>query len=130
MRSEDQVKRKTIAGLKEEGYEVLEKNLGKNRGTDLVFAKSNTTLVIEAEGNRKPDGTALKTDQKYTHLLRAVDQLLLRVPKYGETASYALALPRDPYYVKKTIEMKIGLKRLGVGIYWVEESGEVVSESA
>jgi len=57
--------------------------------------ESGTPYFIEVEGNKKPDGRPLTSSQKYTHFLRAVGQICIRMEQDGV---YALGLPFDTLY--------------------------------
>ncbi len=122
------IKNKVIDSLRKEGYDLVEENPGKRQGTDLRFSKLQQDVVIEAEGNKRPNGDPKKQSQMYTHFLRAVGQLCIRITKYGKKTRYALALPREQYYLTKAKETMAGLRRLKVGVYWVEDDGKVTFE--
>lgn len=111
--------REHLAGL---GFEV--KTRTTKHGVDVTACKEGRDHYIEVEGSTKPDGSPLASNQKYTHLLRAVGQLCLRLHDNPE-AVLGLALPEDNYYRKKVDELQTALKRLGVTVYFVDSDGRV-----
>ena len=108
--------------LKNIGFEVKER--AGAHGVDITASKDGRDYYIEVEGNSKPDGRPLTSSQKYTHLLRAVGQLCLRLHDNPE-AVLGLALPEDDYYRKKVDELQTALKRLGVTVYIIDSDGRV-----
>jgi hypothetical protein len=70
------------------------------------------SYFIEVEGNKKPDGRPLTSSQKYTHFMRAIGQICMRMDKDGV---YALGLPFDTLYcdyLRRTLKARhlLGLK--------------------
>lgn len=87
-------------------------------GVDIEAAdRSGTLYFIEVEGNKKPDGRPLTSRQKYTHFLRAIGQICMRMEKDGV---YALGLPYDTYYCKylqKTVKARLLLSLKIIMVY-------------
>jgi hypothetical protein len=108
--------------LKEHGYTVKERT--SEHGVDVTAFKNNKAFYVEVEGNTKPDGKPLTTSQKYTHLLRAVGQICLRMND-DPNGVYEVVLPDDPYYRKKIGKLQIALNKLCVATYFVDEKGIV-----
>lgn len=111
--------------LKRKGYHVMKRK--GPQGVDIKARdKSGRDLYVEVEGNKKPDGRPLTTSQKYTHLLRAVGQISLRMSGSRKNSTYALGLPLDPYYYKMiSMGLSTALGRLRVVILWVGNKGKV-----
>ena len=108
--------------LKEQGFTVLERT--KKQGVDIQAIKDGKNYYVEVEGNTKPNGKPLTASQKYTHLLRAIGQICLRMNTDPEGVFY-LALPEDEYYEEKVDKLQTSLKKLGVATYFVDSSGKV-----
>jgi len=119
---ESEVEERLREHLADLGFEVKERTT--KHGVDVTASKDGRDHYIEVEGSTKPDGSPLASSQKYTHLLRAVGQLCLRLHDNSE-ATLGLALPEDGYYRKKVDELRIALKRLGVIVYFVDSDGRV-----
>lgn len=122
MPKESEVEERLREHLADLGFEVKERTT--KHGVDVTASKDGRDHYIEVEGSTKPDGSPLASSQKYTHLLRAVGQLCLRLHDNSE-ATLGLALPEDGYYRKKVDELRIALKRLGVIVYFVDSDGRV-----
>lgn len=122
---EAEVEERVRKHLKEQGFTVLERT--KKQGVDIQAIKGGRNYYVEVEGNTKPDGTPLTASQKYTHLLRAIGQICLRMNDDPEGVFY-LALPEDKYYKEKLDKLQLPLRKLGVLIYSVELNGRVVEQ--
>ncbi len=70
--SEEAVSRTIADRLREEGYTILEHHLGREHGVDIKAEKDSKLLLVEVEGNEKPNGEPLTSIQRYTHYLRAL----------------------------------------------------------
>ena len=92
------------------------------RGVDVTASKNGKKYYVEVEGNTKPDGNPLTSSQKYTHILRAVGQICLRMND-DPHGIYEIVLAEDPYYRKEIDKLKVGLAKLGVSTYFVDSNG-------
>lgn len=108
--------------LKEHGFGVKERT--RKQGVDLEASRDGKDYYVEVEGDAKPDGTPLTTSQKYTHLLRAVGQICLRMND-DPNGVYEIVLAEDPYYRKKIDELQIALEKLCVSVYFVDSDGKI-----
>jgi len=108
--------------LKDHGYKVEERT--SKHGVDITAFKDAKKYYVEIEGDTKPDGEPFTTSQKYTHLLRAVGQICLRMNN-DPNGVYEIVLAEDPYYREKIDELQIALKRLGVATYFVNEEDKI-----
>jgi len=122
---ESEIEERVRKHLKEQGFTVLERI--KKQGVDIQAVKDGRNYYVEVEGNTKPDGKPLTASQKYTHLLRAIGQICLRMNADPEGVFY-LALPEDKYYKEKLDKLQLPLRKLGVLIYSVELNGRVVEQ--
>ncbi len=101
-----------------DGFEVEPR---KSRfGADIIANKGAVFYYVEVEGNKKPIGEPLTSTQKYTHYLRAIGQLAMRITA-SPTSKFVLALPEDVYYRNKVNETKEALRRLGIEVYFIEQ---------
>jgi len=117
---------KIVAAHLESRCFTVKTNPGHKRGVDIKAITTRGELhFIEAEGNAKPSGERLTSTQMYTHYYRAIGQICMRMTENEGRGDYALALPDDLYYKKKVKETIFGLKKLGIGIYWVTENGKI-----
>lgn len=108
--------------LTKEGYRVEPKPKSRHE-VDIVAYKGGRTYVIEVEGNRKPkEEISLTNSQKYTHFLRAVGQLCLRMDIYPD-CQYVLALPDDEYYLEKVSKTAVAFCKLGIYVYVLDQNG-------
>jgi hypothetical protein len=108
--------------LKDHGFAVKERT--SKHGVDIAAFKDGKDYYVEIEGNAKPDGKPLTTSQKYTHLLRAVGQICLRMND-DPNGVYEIVLAEDEYYRKKIDELQIALKKLCVTTYFVDSTGRI-----
>jgi len=122
MQKESDVEEVLRKHLKEHGFAVKERT--RKHGVDVAAFKDGKNYYVEIEGNAKPDGEPLATSQKYTHLLRAVGQICLRMND-DPIGVYELVLSEDPYYRKKIDELHTALKRLCVTTYFVNEEDKI-----
>lgn len=125
MPKESEVEESVRKHLKEHGFTVIERTT--TRGVDIRATKDGRNYYVEVEGNTKPDGKPLTTSQKYTHLLRAVGQICLRMNDDPEGIFY-LALPEDEYYREKIDKLQLPLRKLGVRTYSVKLNGRVIEQ--
>jgi nitroreductase len=109
---------------REEEVEVEVVDRKSPNGVD-IQGKDNSrrNYFIEVEGNKKPNGNPLSSSQKYTHFLRAIGQIWMRMK--DDSAVYALGLPSDEYYLKKVQNMAMALRRLNLAVYWVDMDKKV-----
>jgi len=119
---ESEVERTMRRHLKAQGFTVEERT--GVHGVDISASKDGRTHFIEVQGNTKPDGRPFTSSQKYTHLLRAIGQVCLRLNDDPE-AVLGLALPEDAHYRKKVDELRTALKKLCVIVYFVDSEGIV-----
>ena len=77
MPTESQVEGLLRKHLKDHGYEVKERT--SKHGVDVAAFKDGKNYYVEIEGNTKRNGKPMVTSQKYTHLLRALGQICLRM---------------------------------------------------
>ena len=110
--------------LKDHGFEVKERT--RKHGVDVTAFKDGKSYYVEVEGNTKPDGRPLTASQKYTHILRAVGQICLRMND-DRNGVFELVLPEDRYYRKKISDLQIAFEKLGVATYFVDPNGKVTN---
>jgi len=108
--------------LKEHGYTVKKRT--SEHGVDVKASKDGKTYYVEVEGNTKSDGTPLTSSQKYTHLLRAVGQICLRMND-DPNGVYEIVLAEDRTYRGMINKLQTASKKLGVETYFVDEKGRV-----
>jgi hypothetical protein len=125
MPRESEVEEILTRHLKEHGFTLRERT-GK-QGVDVTTFKDGKTYYAEVEGNTKPDGKPLTTSQKYTHLLRAVGQICLRMND-DPNGVFGLVLAEDEYYREKVNKLQVSLKKLSVKAYFVTSNGRVVEK--
>jgi Holliday junction resolvase len=103
---EFEVEERVRKHLKEQGFTVIERT--KKQGVDIQAIKDGKNYYIEVEGNTKPAGKPLASSQKYTHLLRAIGQICLRMNTDPEGV-FHLALPEDEYYKEKVDKLQTSM---------------------
>lgn len=108
--------------LREHGFTIKEGT--KKQGVDVQAIKNNKNYYVEVEGNTKPNGNPLTASQKYTHLLRAIGEICLRMNDDPEGLFY-IALPEDRYYEEKINNLQVSLQKLGVRTYFIGSNGKV-----
>jgi len=113
--------------LRKDGFSVFPRI--RAQGVDIEARKNNVFYYIEVEGNKKPKSKKnpkgdlpLTSSQKYTHYLRAIGQLTMRISKYVD-GKFILALAEDEYYRKKVSDTLPALRKLGVVVYFVSDNG-------
>jgi hypothetical protein len=122
MSRESEVEEMLRRHLKEHGFTLGERT--RRQGVDVTAFKGGKTYYVEVEGNIKPDGKPLTSSQKYTHLLRAVGQICLRMND-DRNGVFQLVLAEDHYYREKVGKLQTALKKLGVETYFVDSNGKV-----
>ena len=101
---ESEVEEKMREHLRDLDFEVKERTA--THGVDIAASINGRDHYIEVEGNTKPDGKPLTTSQKYTHLLRAVGQICLRMND-DPNGVYEIVLAEDHYYREKVKKSSI-----------------------
>jgi Holliday junction resolvase-like predicted endonuclease len=115
--NEKEVENRIRDFLKSKGFRVEERN--KPQGIDIVaFDDENKKYFIEVEGNKKPNGESLATNQKYTHFFRAIGQICMRM---NEEGVYALVLPYDKTYLNYIDKIKVAKEKLNLKIFLIEK---------
>lgn len=95
-------------------------------GVNITADKNNVSHYIEVIGNKPPrENRPVIESNKYTHYFRTVGQLLLRISEHPD-GKFILALPEDVYYRKKVNETMFAFRKLGVVIYFVTDTIEIV----
>ena len=113
--SEDETEILIRRYLKSKNYLVKERKT--RHGVDIKATdETGTPYFIEVEGNKKPDGRPLTSSQKYTHFLRAVGQICMRMEQDGV---YALGLPFDTLYSEYLQRTLNASKLLGLKVFVV-----------
>lgn len=121
--SEDDVTKAIERYLQENEFKLEVVTLGRKPGVDIKARKAGKIYYFENEGNQKPSKAPLKTNQKYTHLLRCVGQICLRMKDEGE---YYIGLAEDEYYRHYiNEELTNALQKLKVKIAWVQDDSTV-----
>ncbi len=82
-------------------------------------------LLVEVQGNKKPNGNPLTSSQRYTHYYRCIGTLCKRINEFGEDNEFAIGLPEDHKYRLYVSRTSKALKRLKFKIFWVYENEEV-----
>jgi hypothetical protein len=102
--------------LRAGGYAVQKRI--KAHGPDIVATKDSQTLYVETIGNQKPSGDPLTSSQKYTHFLRMLGQIVLRLnqPEY-RGGNFAIGIPQDSYYCRKLELILPTFRKLRVKVY-------------
>ena len=135
---ENYVVNKTIDYLKDEGYEIENCCLNRQKGNDIVAYNDKYKIIIEAKGNTSQDensnryGEPFDKGQRDDHIGRAIYKL--NTEYYKEKNSndknkkiclFAIALPNDNNH-KATLEAQEPiLKLIGYGVYLCDENGKV-----
>jgi len=114
---EEEVEKAIREYLKRNAFDVKERTA--MQGVDIFASKNGKSYYVEVEGNRKPNGAPLTTAQKYTHLLRAVGQICLRMNEDPD-GEFILGLPEDDYYRNKVEKLATALKKLNVKVFFVK----------
>lgn len=125
MPRESEVEEKVRKHLKKQGFTVITRT--KIHGVDIQATKEGKSYYFEVEGDTKPNGEPLTSSQKYTHLLRSVGQICLRMNADPEGV-FCLAFPEDEYYEKKIEKLKLPLKKLSVHVYSVKVNGIIIEQ--
>lgn len=108
--------------LANNGFDVEER--ARSHGVDILAHKKGKTYYIEVEGNKKPNGHSFTPSQKYTHLLRVVGQICLRMED-NPKGMFLIGLPEDEYYTSGVKKLKTAMKRLGVTVLFVNNASQV-----
>jgi hypothetical protein len=124
MRKEKEVQKLLRKHLEKHGYTVKERP--SEHGVDVTAFKDDKTYYVEVQGNTRRDGTPFSASQKYTHLLRAVGQVCLRMNK-DPSGIYEIVLAEDRYYRGMISELQTALKKLDVTTYFVDSDGKVTN---
>ncbi len=129
MLTEDAVIDAVIDYLQGHDYQVTSRASVREHGHDLVAERSGGRLIIEAKGaGSSKKGTSrfgleFTSSQVFTHVAKAVLKAL-RVVHDGHAWS-AIALPDTPPHRKEIDQVESALRTADVGVFWVDERGEV-----
>lgn len=114
-------------------WEILLRATALQRGHDLVAERGDKHLIIEAKGaGSSKAGTArygkeFDRGQVFDHVAKAILKAL-RVVSAG-SAQAGIALPDNDFHHGEIELVKNPLRRAGIVVYWVDDSGHVRVES-
>ncbi|MCZ7537832.1 MAG: hypothetical protein M5T61_19180 [Acidimicrobiia bacterium] len=103
------------------------------RGDDLVAERDGERLVIEAKGAGSSKvgtaryGKSFNKGQVFDHVGKAVLKAM-RVVSAGEHRA-GIALPGDAAHRAEVAKVRVALDRVGVAVFWVDESRTVTVDS-
>lgn len=126
MLTEDEVIDAVSKYLVSQRWHILSRATAIQRGDDLVAKREDVQLIIEAKGGGSSKagtaryGMAFNSGQVFDHVAKAVLKAL-RVVSAG-SAQAGIALPDDPFHRKEVALVEEALQRLGILVFWVDDS--------
>lgn len=118
--------------LEVRGYEIVSRATVTQHGHDIVAAKGDQLLLIEAKGagSSKPGtaryGKEFSSVQVFDHVAKAVLKAL-RAAAAGDQAG--IALPDNDNHRREIQQISPVLRRIGIARFWVREGFEVEVDS-
>ncbi|MGQ0744858.1 MAG: hypothetical protein ACT4OS_11085 [Acidimicrobiales bacterium] len=119
--------------LVSKSWRIVRRATVVQRGDDLVAERYGERLVIAAKGagSSKNDtaryGMTFDTAQVFDHVGKAVLKAM-RVVSSGEDRA-GIALPGDKAHRSEVAKIRLALDRVGIAVFWVDESRAVVVEA-
>lgn len=113
------------------GWVVTSKAYAHQHGDDLVATRLDMTLRVEAKGGGSSKqgtrrfGESFTGNQVKTHVSVAILRAMSWFDEESQSAFSALALPRDDAHLLQVAKVKAALDQLRIGVFWVDEDGEV-----
>jgi hypothetical protein len=133
--TEDQTILLLIEHLKQRNWEILSYCLGQQRGYDIVAVNSfGRKLFVEAKGAKASDESPTKK-RPYFSSGQIKDHFGKAIVKSIETQLdhpqdiIAIAHPFDPDIIEHIGHTASHLKGIGIGCFWVKNSGAVLEEN-
>jgi hypothetical protein len=133
MLTEDEVVKAVCRELESRGWEIMTRATVNQRGYDIVAARGDRRLVIEAKGagSSKPGtrryGSEFDRGQVFDHVAKAVLKAL-RVVAAGESRA-GIALPDNEKHRREIEQVLSALDEAGIAVFWVRRGLEVAIES-
>ena len=133
MLTEDEVVDAVCRELQARGWEIVRRATASQRGDDIVAARGEDRLVIEAKGagsskeGTRRYGKEFNSGQVFDHVAKAILKAL-RVVSAGESLA-GVALPDNENHRREVEQVSRALTELGIAVFWVREGADVTVES-
>ena len=120
-------------GNSRRGWKIIEKNKDFSKGPDIKAQKGNKIMLVEAKGSKANPNAYNKTHDKFDsgqirdHLGKAIVKLLEQRHQHPNW-TFAIAQPNDPYIRECLQNVTPELKRIGIGLFWVETRKKILTE--
>jgi Holliday junction resolvase-like predicted endonuclease len=128
--TEDEVVKNLCIWLKDNGWKIMNKCLGHEKGIDILATNETQNLIVEAKGSKGNTNSQVTKREKFSksqikkHFGYALIKLLEEKNK-NPGAIVAIAQPDDPY-LKECLSLVIPeVINSGIKLYWVSRDGQV-----
>ncbi len=128
--TEDQVVELFTAWLAKDGWEIITKCLGHQRGIDILAIKGTQSLIVEAKGSKGNSESHLTKKDKFSksqiksHFGRALVKVFEEKSK-NLGAKIAIVQPNDHYLKGCLKDAAPEVLKAGIELYWVDVDGSV-----
>lgn len=121
--------------LESRGYKIPQKTPTNKQGVDIIATKHKITLHIEAKGATSSRKNSSRYDKSFTNsqVRTHVAVAFYKAAESLSTKSFkirsGIALPDNAGHRSIVKNIKPILKKLGIAIFWVQESGSIKIDS-
>nr|WP_300002756.1 hypothetical protein [Tissierella sp.] len=130
MLTQNEIIDKVISKLEELGFEIESSCYINERGIDIVAAKGNRKILIEAKGGtsskkNKDEDIPFNRNQARTHISAAIFKSL-QMKEEHEDELVAIALPYERHHFEFMESIKTSLKELEIVIFWCDKENVIL----
>ena len=117
--------------LRTEGYEILQQLSETQRGDDIVAARGDETMLIEAKGETsskegsKKYGRPFSRSQVLDHVAMAFYRAV-NMRRGG--VQVGMAFPENAHHKEMVSDIKTAVRELKIFVFWVSKDGLVTVE--
>lgn len=87
--------------------------------------KNGRNILVKTTGQTNPDGDPFTDSQVKAHVERIVYDATTLIEKKTPTAEVWIAVPADAGHTRRVLAIIASLRRLGIGVLWIDEDGSV-----
>jgi len=126
--TEDEITEIFSAYLAKDGWKIISRATGKNKGADIVAEKNGQIFCIEAKGGGSQTEGSKRYGKPFTRLQCQIHTdiafaCLPRMMARYNPAYVGIVLPNDKHYRESVTEILPAIKKLEAGVWLVNKEG-------